>query len=240
MSCCKKALEINPSLKTARHTLGAIYYSKGDLEAMASLARETLRYDPEDIKAHIMLSDALALSGKLLEAEQTAQKALALLNQMESLNPEELSQVHQQLGVIYIMRGHREKSLSELEQATRALPRDEWFSSMLESCLILDTLGILLKGSPLERRARLLALTEEKCAREQALSWERELIGEISLDEIGQMSEQSFSAPHVMGAALKFWDRTHVEAAAREFGRKFVDNYIKAIEELTQAKIKKV
>jgi len=237
MSCCERALEMDPGLKGARDTLGAIYYEKGDLEAMASLARETLRYAPEDIKAHFSLSEALALSNKLLEAEQVAQEALALLNAMESINPEDLSQIRQLLGEIYVMRGHREKALSEFEQAARAGSKDEWFSGMLESCLILDMLGILLKGGPLERRARLLALTEKQCTRRYANIQEK-LVGGADLDQIRDFSEDAWSDQGVMDAVSKFWDRAHVEVAAREFGRKFVDNYIEAIEKSMKEKIK--
>jgi len=238
MSCCKRALELDPGLKGARDTLGAIYYRKGDLENMALLARETLRYAPEDIKAHIMLSEALALSGKLSEAEQVAQEALTILNHMESLNPEDLSQVHQQLGEIYIMRGHREKALSEFEQAAQVLPRDEWTSTILESCLILDMLGILLRGGPLERRARLLALTEKQSARGYA-SYQEKIVGETRLDQVHHFMDNAWNDQGVMDAVLKFWDRAHVEAAAREFGKKFVDNYIEAIEKSMKEKIKK-
>jgi tetratricopeptide (TPR) repeat protein len=239
MSCCKRALERDPGLKGARDTLGSIYYTKGDLEAMASLARETLQYAPEDIKAHIMLSEALALSNRLLEAEHVAQEALAFLNEMESLSPEDLSQVHQQLGEICIMRGHREKALSEFEQAAQACPRDEWFSRMLESSLILDTLGILLEGGSLDRRARLLALTEKR--RTQAYASIREnLAGEASLDRIGDFSEDAWKDEEIMDAVLKFWGIGEIKAATREFGGKFVDNCIKAIEELTKAKSRKI
>jgi tetratricopeptide (TPR) repeat protein len=233
MSCCERALELDPGLKGARDTLGAIYYMKGDLEAMASLARETLKYAPEDIKAHIMLSEALSLSGKLSEAEQVAQEALTFLNEMESLNPEDLSQVHQQLGEIYVMRGHREKALSEFEQADRAGSQDESFSRMLESCLILDTLGILLKGDPLERRARLLALTEKQCARGYA-NYQEKIIGETRVDQVDNIQDEAWKDQGVMDAVMKFWDRAHVEAAIHASRKIFVDNYIQAIEKLTK------
>lgn len=234
-SCCKRALELDPGLKGARDTLAAVYYTRGDFEALASLARETLRYDPEDIKAHFALSESLVMSNKNVEAEKVAQKALALLNAMESINPEDLGQIHQQLGIIYVMRGFREKALSEFEEAVRACPRNEWFSSMLESCLILDMLGILMKGGSLERRARLLALTEKQSTREYANIQEK-LVGETDVNEVYQFNEDAWGDQGIMDAVLKFWDKAHVEAASREFGRKFVDNYIKAIEELTRTR----
>jgi len=175
MNCCKKALEIDPTLKGARDTLGAIYYSKGDLDAMVSLARETLRYAPGDIKAHIMLSEALALSGKLLEAEQVTKEALALLNQMEFLNAEDLSQVHQQLGIIYVMRGYPQKALEEFKEAVRSNSRDQWGYKLLDALSILNMMEKIMEGTPLERRARLLGLAEKRARTYSSLAeWEAE------------------------------------------------------------------
>lgn len=160
INCCRKALEIDPKLKGARDTLCSIYYKNGDYEAMASIAQETLQFAPEDIKVHIMLSEALALSSKLVEAE--AKKAFEFLYEKDYLKPEELSMVHQQLGIIYAMRGHREKAIEHFKEAVRANQRDQWNYKLLDAYLLLDMMGAAMEGTPLERRARLLGYAEKR------------------------------------------------------------------------------
>ena len=162
LSCCKKALEIDPKLKVVRDALAAIYYKKGSYEALASFAQETLKFFPEDTKARIMLSEALALSNKLVEAESEAKKALEFLYQSESLNPEDLSMVHQQLGIIYTMRGHREKAIEEFKEAIRANRSDTWLHKLFSAYIILDMTGAAMTGTPLERRNRLFALAKKR------------------------------------------------------------------------------
>lgn len=156
----KKALEIDPKLKGARDTLCAIYYEKHDYEAVALFAKETLQFTPEDIKAHIMLSEAWACSGKLIEAESEAQRALEFLNQRQYLEPQDLSMVHQQLAVIYTMRGQREQALEEIRKAIRANPTDTWLHKLFSAYIILDITGSQLTGTPVERRNRLFELAK--------------------------------------------------------------------------------
>jgi len=173
ISSCKKALEIDPHLKGARDTLGALYYTRRDYEALASLAQETLRFAPEDIKARVMLSEALALTNKLIEAESELNRALEFLYQRDHLNPEDLSVVHQQLGIIYAMRGHKEKAVEELKKAVQANQRDQWGYKLLDAYLISDMMGMAMEGTPLERRGRLLGYAAQRATTYSSLvEWE--------------------------------------------------------------------
>lgn len=160
ISCCKIALKIDPKLKVTRDTLATIYYKRGNYEAMALLVQETLQFDPGDIKARVMLSEALALSTKLIEAESEAQKALEIVYKKEYAEPVELSIIHQQLGIIYAMRGYRERAIAEFKEAIRANSREVWSYKLLSAYILLNTLGTEMKGSPLERRSRLFKLAE--------------------------------------------------------------------------------
>jgi tetratricopeptide (TPR) repeat protein len=176
--CCEKALEIDPRLKGATHTLMALYYRKGDYEALSTLAQRALQFDPSDIKAHLMLSETLALSGKLIEGEAEAQKALEILLQKEYVNPEDLSEVHKQLGIIYAMRGHREKAINAFKEAVRINQRDQEGYKLLDAYLILDMMGLAMVGTPLERRARLLALAKKRAVTYSSFAeWEAQWEG---------------------------------------------------------------
>lgn len=149
ISCCKRALEIDPKLKSPRDILGVIYRKKGDYESLAFLAEETLQFMPEDFMAHIMLSESLSSLNELVEAESVLQKALGLLYQSEYLESEELSLVYQKLGIIYAMRGHKEKALETFQKAIDAQPTNELAQELLESYKILDLIAIAMKGEPL-------------------------------------------------------------------------------------------
>ena len=161
LSCCQKALEIDPKLKGARDTLGAIYYNKGDYEALAGHAEETLRFNPEDIKARLMLSEALALSNRLADAEAEARKALEAAYQADSADVEGLSMIYQQLGILCVMRGH-EEALEYFEKSIKANQRDEWMYKVADAYLMLNAIGSLMEGTPQERRARLLGLAAKR------------------------------------------------------------------------------
>jgi len=162
ISCCKKALEIDPQLKGARDTLSALYYKKEDYETLSFFEQETLQFDPEDIKARLMLSEVKALAGKLIEAESEAQKALELVYKMDYAKPEDLVMIHQQLGIIYAMRGHGEKVMEEFKKAVQANQQDQWGYKLLDAYLILNMTGTAMEGTPLERRRRLLGYAAQR------------------------------------------------------------------------------
>ncbi|MFX0210693.1 MAG: tetratricopeptide repeat protein [Candidatus Hodarchaeota archaeon] len=162
ITCCKKALEINPGFKPVIDTLGALYYKTGDYTSMASLSEKILESSPEDIKARIMLSEALILSEKFDEGESEAQKALEFAYSKESVNPEELGMIHQQLGIIYAIQGLVDSAMKEFMNAIEANSKDTWSFKLLSAYNILNILGSSLDGSPLEIRSRLLNLAEKR------------------------------------------------------------------------------
>lgn len=218
-SCCKKALEIDPKLKGARNTLSAIYREKGDYESLAFLAEETLQFTPEDIMAHVMLSEALASSNKLVEAESVLQKALDLLYQKEYVESEELSLVHQRLGIIYAMRGHKEKARDAFQKAIDTLPTDAWAQELLESYEILDIIGIATKGTPVDRRARLLRLAKKRAEgrKGQGISQTELVTVYLYRDEspIPDMNKDALLSSHIQGVLLKVWPSQYLSAAIK-------------------------
>lgn len=226
----------------ARYTLGAIYYKKGDYEAMFSLAQETLQFAPEDTKTRVMLSEALAFSGKLIEAELELQKALEFLYQREYVEPEELSMVRQQLGIIYAMRGHREKALKAFQEAIDAQPIDEWAQELLESYKILDIIGIAMKGTPIDRRNRLLSLTEKRAEarRGKGLSQGELAIadlfeGESPMHFMRQWTEGSWLDSSVQGVMLKLWPSRYLGEAIEIVSSKGIfEAFQKGLEEKIQ------
>ena len=160
-SCCKRALEMDPKLEGARDILSAIYYNKGNYEVLAAYERETLTLDPENIKARIMLSDALALSNKLADAQAEVQKALEIVLAADYANAEDLAMIYQQLGILSVMRGH-EGALGYFEKSIKANQRDQWMYRIADACVMLDVIGSLMEGTPQERRTRLLGLAEQR------------------------------------------------------------------------------
>jgi tetratricopeptide (TPR) repeat protein len=161
LSCCRRALEIDSKLKGARDLLVVIYYKKGDYEALVTCSQETLRLTPEDLKARIMLSEALALSNKLADAEAEAQKALETVYAADYAKAEDLSVIYQQLGILSVMRGH-ERALEYFEKAIKANQRDQWMYKVADAYLLLNMMGSLMEGTPQERRARLLGLAKAR------------------------------------------------------------------------------
>lgn len=158
---CMKALEIKPSYTPVRDALVGIYYQLGDYEGRASVARENLDLDPSNVKAHLMLSEALAFTDKLADAETHAQKALEHLYAADYADPESLAIIYQQIGILSVMRGH-EGALEYFEKAIKANQRDQWMYKMADACVILGMNGILMEGTPRERRARLLDYAEQR------------------------------------------------------------------------------
>lgn len=161
LSYCQQALGIDPKLKGARDIVGAIYYKKGMYEVLVTHAQETLKFNPEDIKARFMLSETLAFSGRLVDAETEMQKALESAYQADSADAESLSMIYQQLGILCVMRGH-EGALEYFERALKINQRGQWLYKLADACLILDMMGSLMKGTPQERRSRLLGYAQQR------------------------------------------------------------------------------
>jgi tetratricopeptide (TPR) repeat protein len=108
-----------------------------------------------------MVSEALALANKLADAEAQAQKALEYLYAADYADPEGLAAIYQQLGILSVMRGH-EGALEYFEKAIKANQRDQWPYKLADACVILDMTGILMEGTPQQRRARLLGYAQQR------------------------------------------------------------------------------
>ena len=207
INCCKKALEIDPKLKGARDALGSCYYKKGDLEALTSLDKQTLQFAPADIQARVGLSEALALSNRLAEAESEAQKALELVYEKEYVEPKDLGMIHQQLGIIYAMRGHGEKAVEEFKKAVQANQRDQWGYKLLDAYLILNVIGIAMEGGPLERRGRLFGFAQLrlKANEEGYENVTEKIVAEVSIENSSVWDSDTLSDLKLIKSMLKFW-----------------------------------
>jgi tetratricopeptide (TPR) repeat protein len=238
---CKRALEIDPEQKGAMNTLGAIYYNKGDHEALASLAWETLLYNPEDIKARLMMSEALAFSGKLTEAESEAQKALEFLRKREYIEAEDLSMLHQQLGMVAAMKGDKDTAIEQFQKAKSDSPGDKWFTELVDSYQILDILGLAMKGNTLERRGRILSLNEKRVRgqRGEGISDEEFIMIDTYKDAEEPMSywmvrwtKDSWFYPPLQKFMLKFWPSHYFREAVEIASSKGIfEDFQKGLEE---------
>lgn len=161
-TCCQKALEINPQRIRTRDILSGIYYHIGDYKSLASLAHETLQFAPKNIKACVFLAEALMHMNELREAETELLKALESLYQAQFAESEDLAIVRQELGILYVMRGQSEKAMAEFEEAIKADQQDQWCYQLADACLILNITGVLMKGNPEEKRARLLGYAQQR------------------------------------------------------------------------------
>lgn len=228
---CKKALDIEPKLKGARDTLGALYYKKGDYEAMASLAQDTLQFAPEDIKAHVALAEALMFQDRLNEAETRLQKALEILQQQEWMKPEDLGMIHEDLGILNAMKGKKELALVNFKKAYEAL-RNKWDRQLQESYEILDVLGLTLRGTPQDRRGRLLGLALQRAKVKGYQSLTEKIIAETPVSEIYVFGEGIGSELDFVKAMLKFWSKEHFIEFFRIRSQREIEALIKNIEAL--------
>jgi tetratricopeptide (TPR) repeat protein len=159
---CKKALAINFQLIGARNTISAIYYARGEYENLISFSRETLQFEPTNIKARVMLAEALMLSNQLKDAGEELSKALKFLYESDYLMPTDLAAIHQELGILHVMRGHREEAIAEFVETIKADQHKQWSYKLADACMMLDITGALMQGSLLERRSRLLGLAQRR------------------------------------------------------------------------------
>jgi len=90
-----------------------------DGRGMDALAKLGQRYSDRP-EVFFALSEAFAATGEIAEAIQAAQQAIKVGN--ESLSPEQLANVHRQLGKLLRLSGNLDQSLHHLEQAAKLAP----------------------------------------------------------------------------------------------------------------------
>jgi len=77
--CFKYSLDLNPFNQPAVHNLGALYFSKGELQSALRMFRESVRMDPEQVSANVALAETLRKLGEWREAsdilEEQAKRA---------------------------------------------------------------------------------------------------------------------------------------------------------------------
>lgn len=156
IDCLNKGLEIDPKLESAYNILLEIYYNDSQIEELTTFTKKALEIYPNNIKFRMMLSEALLLKMELINAEEEIKKALELTYEEEYIEPAKISPLYEQLGVISVMRGHREKALEYFAKAIEINKRDDWSYKLFSAFICLDSMGTVMNGSPLERRARLL------------------------------------------------------------------------------------
>lgn len=156
INCLKKALEIDPKSEAAFDILLDIYYNSSQADDLAFYTQKALQFHPKNMKFRLMLSEALLLKGQLSEAESEVQKTVDQTYEDEYIESGKLGPAHEQLGIISIMRGHKSKAVENFLKAIDVNRKDNWPYKLFSAYLVVDAMGKIMEGSPLERRARLL------------------------------------------------------------------------------------
>jgi tetratricopeptide (TPR) repeat protein len=242
INCCNKALEHDPTHMGARNTLRILYYVNKDYDALISLAKETLETMPEDIKSLLMLSEALSISGKLIEAESEAFKALGYLNNKEYIQPEDLGMIHQQIGMINVMRGYKDKAFSSFQIALDALPKDEWLQQLNDSYKILEILGLALECSPVERRNQLISLTEKRNDTIKGINVSKEelvlfqmWIDDSPINYMDNWTSSTWTSSFVQRAMAKYWPPSLFARASEVLSSSSFENFCRDIKEIIKS-----
>lgn len=225
LNYAKKAIDINPKNLGVRNILSSIYLKREEYEELALLSRGTLQINSKELKAYVTLSEALSFLGKMNEALSELKKALEVVHQQEWIKPEDLNIIHHQLGIVYAMKGERDKALSHFQEALGALPNDEWARQLKESYKILDIIGLALKGTPEERRGRLLGLTSQRTeARERGYNNATEkVVAEIGIEDARLWGDSSLSDLNVIKGMLRFWPAEYFNGVNHIYLVKFLD-----------------
>lgn len=162
LEICLKAFEIDSNNKGVRQTLSAIYYALGMDEELLKLQTENVKMFPDDPKELYWYSEILLLHDRLKEAEEQIMKVFELLENQEYIDNVDLGMFHQQLGIIYVMRGKAEESINEFIKSVRANKNEIFSIKLLDASVMLNMQGNLINGNPQERRNRLFAYAERR------------------------------------------------------------------------------
>jgi Tfp pilus assembly protein PilF len=120
----RKALALRPDLVEARVQLAAYLLESGNAPEAAQLLEGALRYDKNNVLAHLNLGDAYRLLGKTAEAKRE-------FDWVASKDPS-LAQVHYNLGLLYLFNENvpgvnakqaTDRAVDEFEQYKKMRPR---------------------------------------------------------------------------------------------------------------------
>lgn len=164
IDCYKRVLELDQdyALKSARQMLATLYYKKEDFDSALSLVRENLMLNPDNFRHRILFSDLLAIKGNLNEAELEAKKALDMIYKIEYIDGKDLNLVHEQLAIIYFMKGHNDKVPEEFLKAIQADKGNLWTYKLFSAYRVGDVLNSWVGKDPLTRRCMLFSLADRR------------------------------------------------------------------------------
>jgi len=126
--------------------------------------QKALKYFPEIIKFRLMLSDLLLIHGELERAESEVQIALETISEVDKNDPGILASFYQQLGIISVMKIHKDKALEYFLKAIEVNDEDSWLYKLFDSYVLMVLLGSAEEGTPLKRRALLLSMARKRNA----------------------------------------------------------------------------
>lgn len=109
-----RALEIHPSLASARRNFGRIRFAQGRLDEAETAYREALRVEPESVRALVGLARVLLARDRRAEAVDRLREA-ATFDPFDSV-------AHYERGELLAKLGERELALEAYERSVRARP----------------------------------------------------------------------------------------------------------------------
>ncbi len=163
-TCIKKALEIDPKSEGAYDTLMNIYFNSRQDEKFFSTVQKAFKYFPERMKFRYMLSDLLVINEELERAESEVQIALEIISKIDKIDPGQLSSFYEQLGIISVMKIHKDKALEYFLKAIEVNEKDPWVYKSFDAYIIMILINSAEKGTPLERRAELFNVASNRNA----------------------------------------------------------------------------
>ena len=172
-TAARRALELDPDNASALVALGNVYRDSWDWERAEGAYLSALATDPDNVEAHQQYAEFLHYVGRLGEAIQEAERALALDRSPIRLNT---------LGYISNTAGRHDEAIALLEEGIRLDPDrrvlqlrrnlesaywnaerwDQWWDFRTRTAnLFLENAPDSARAASLERRAELLAMWPE-------------------------------------------------------------------------------
>jgi len=209
LECANRALSINSRNVWARELTAMIYLDREEYENACSIEEKTFQDHPDNIRAYVTCSEALSRLGKLNDAVETLQRAIEVLHQQDWVKSEDAQDVHSQLGLIYAMKEERELASLHFHEMRAALDDDQ-SRTMEESYEILTSLGLVLEGTPNERKSRVLTISKMRQSTGYA-NYGEKIMAEGSAAACIQYNWLSQNSVGTVTAMLKWWAPEEIE-----------------------------